>query len=96
MLSRKGVAIEEKDFFKDRFSEPELRGVLRGRSPRDVFSWRSPSFKALGLDPSGISEDEMVRLMLEQPRLIRRPMVEVGDELIIGADQKALDRVLGM
>jgi len=32
--------------------------------------------------------------MLEEPRLIRRPMVRIGEELIIGGDLKALEAAL--
>ena len=98
MLSQRDVTIEDRDFFKEPFSEAELRGLLSGRAPADIFSWRSPSFKALGLSKdaaSGLGDDELVRLMLQEPRLIRRPLVQVGDELIIGTDAKALERALG-
>ena len=88
------MEIEERDFFKDRFSEAEIRGLLAKRSASDIFSWRSPSFKSLGLEAGGLGEDELVRLMLQEPRLIRRPMVQVGDELVIGADSKSLERAL--
>ena len=63
---------------------------MGGRAASDVFSWKSPSFKALGLDPAGLSDDDLVRLMLQEPRLIRRPMVSIGDDLVIGANQKSL------
>ena len=65
------------------------------RTPRDLFSFRSPSFKALGLDPDTLADDELVRLMLREPRLIRRPIVRLGNELIIGANEKSLTAVLG-
>ena len=72
-----------------------MRSLLKGRPTSDIFSWKSPSFKALGLDPSAITDDEMVRLMLEEPRLMRRPIVEAGSELVVGADYAALEGVLG-
>ena len=93
MLSQKGVDIEDRDFFKDPFSEAEIRGLAKWRALSDIFSWRSPSFKALGLDAGSLGDDELVRLMLEQPRLIRRPMVKVGDELVIGTGKGWLERV---
>ncbi len=95
MLSQKKVDLEERDFFKDHLSEAELRGLMKGHAASDIFSWRSPSFKALGLDPGSLSDADLVRLMLQEPRLIRRPIVEIGDELIIGADSKKLEQALG-
>ena len=94
MLSQKGVAIEERDFFKDPFSEAELRGLLKGHAVSDMFAWRSPSFKRLGLEASNLNDDELVRLMLQEPRLIRRPLIQIGDELIVGTNTKVLERAL--
>ena len=86
--------MEERDFFKDPFSEDEIRGLLKGLSPVDVFSWRSPSFKALGLVADSLNEDDLFRLMLQEPRLIRRPLIQVGDKLFIGASDKGLEDAL--
>ena len=49
----------------------------------------------MGLEPDTLSDDDLVRLMLQEPRLIRRPIVKVGDELIIGANEKSLTAALG-
>ncbi len=96
MLLQKGAEIiEERDFFQERFSEEELRRLIGSRSAAEVFSWNSPSFKKLGLKREELGDDQLLRLMLEEPRLIRRPLVQVGEQLIIGADRKALERLLG-
>ena len=94
MLSKKGIAIGERDFFKDPFSEDELRGLMNVHASTDLFSWRSPSFKAMGLDADSLGDDDLVRLMLQEPRLIRRPLVQIGDVLVIGADIKGLENAL--
>ncbi len=72
-----------------------MRELLKGRAASDIFSWRSPSFKALGRDAGSLSDDELIRLMLQEPRLIRRPMVRIGDELVVGANPKSLESALG-
>ena len=86
--------VQDRDFFKETFSEAELREVLGGRPIRDVFSFRSPSFKAMGLDPDGLTDDDLIGLMLQEPRLIRRPLVRLGSELIVGANEKSLTAAL--
>ena len=68
--------------------------MLGDRPVRDVFSFRSPSFKAMGLDPDGLTDDDLVRLMLQEPRLIRRPLVRLGGDLIVGANEKSLAAAL--
>ena len=94
-LSQRGVELAERDFFRDRFTQEELRELLVKRPPSELFSWKSPSFKALGLEAEQRNDDDLIRLMLQEPRLIRRPLVRVGDRLIIGADKKALEETFG-
>lgn len=90
-LSQQGIELNERDFFKDGFTEKELRDLLVGTPPSEIFSWRSPSFRKMGLDRDSLSDNDLVRLMLEEPRLIRRPLIQIGDRLIVGTDKKAME-----
>jgi arsenate reductase-like glutaredoxin family protein len=49
----------------------------------------------MGLDPDSLTGDDMVGFMLQEPRLIRRPIIKIGDRLVIGGGQKALESALG-
>ena len=94
MLSQQGVEIEERDFFKDPFSEAELEELMTLAPPSELFSWRSPSFRKMNLDKATLEPQDLVRLMAQEPRLIRRPMFRIGDRLIVGGGKKAIDSVL--
>ena len=90
-LSQAGITLEERDFFKDNFTEDELRQLLGDTPPADIFSWRSPSARKLALDKATASPDELLRLMASEPRLIRRPLIRASDgRLIIGTDKRAM------
>ena len=92
---QEGVELEERDFFADPLSEQELRDLLGNRSASRVFSWNSPSFKKLGVARDDLDDDRLIRLMLDEPRLIRRPLVQVGGEVFVGTDKEAIERALG-
>ena len=89
------MELNERDFFKDGFTESELRDLLGETNPTDVFSWRSPSARKLGLDKDTVADEELIRLMLEEPRLIRRPLIHVGGRLVVGTDKKAMAEAFG-
>ena len=55
-----------------------------------MFNFRSPSFKKIGGDRNKLGEDDLITLMLREPRLIRRPLVRIGENVIFGADSKVL------
>ena len=85
-----GIELKERDFFKEAFTEAELRGLLGDTPASEIFSWRSPSVKKMGLDKDSLNEDDLVRLMIEEPRLVRRPLIRVGDKLVVGTDKRAM------
>lgn len=89
------MELNERDFFRDGFTEVELRDLLGDTNPAEVFSWRSPSARKLGLDKETVSADELISLMIEEPRLIRRPLIQVEGRLIVGTDKKAMAEAFG-
>jgi len=95
-LKEEGVEFDQRDFFKEPFTEKELRKLVGKRPLANVFSWNSPSFKELGVTREELSADEprMMKLMLQEPRLIRRPMVQVGRRLVIGSKKEDLKAAL--
>ena len=98
MLLQKGMEIEERDFFKDPFSRDELQDLARVMGPEEglggLFARRSPSLKKLGLDGQDLPESRMMELMLQEPRLIRRPLVRIGGKLVVGASLKIMEAAL--
>ena len=88
--------MDERDFFQVRFSKEELRHLLGDRSPSEVFSWNSPSFKKLskklGLNREDMDDGQLIRLMVEEPRFIRRPLIQVGNDLVVGTDKRAMEQ----
>jgi arsenate reductase (glutaredoxin) len=60
----------------------------------EVASTKSPSYKKLGLDNRSVSEDELIALMVQEPRLIRRPLIVVNGRSIVGFDKAKIVEVL--
>ena len=94
MLLQKGLDLQERDFFKEQFSEAEIRDLSASVGVSQLFARRSPSLNRMGLAGRELSEDQMLALMLEEPRLIRRPLVRIGERLLVGANLKAVEAAL--
>jgi arsenate reductase-like glutaredoxin family protein len=62
----------------------------------DLLSTRTTEYKARGLDKGTHSEAELLRLMEAEPRLLRRPIVQHGDELLIGFDPERWAEAFGV
>ena len=92
-----GVTVEERDYFKEPFTESELRALIDESGDAGVagmFASRSPSLKKMGLVAADLSDERKVELMLEEPRFVRRPIIRLGERLLIGANIKAVTEAL--
>ena len=88
--------MHDRDFFKQPFSEAELRALLAGTAPADAFAWNSPRARAANLSQQGPPpDDELIRLMVETPYLIRRPVVRIGGRTLFGFNQSEVESLLG-
>ena len=95
-LSQGGIEFDERDFFAEPFTVDEIREAIGPRPVSDFFSWRSPSFRKMGLSRDELSDAKLLKLMVKEPRLIRRPLIMTADgDLIVGTDKKAMAELMG-
>ena len=95
MLSQGGVAFERRELFRQPLTEPEIRALLGTRSPREVVSLRSQRAQALGWTEDTLpGDDALIKLLAQEPGLWRRPVIIVGDELVVGYDAERIGAVL--
>lgn len=69
--------------------------LLGDASPAEAFAWRSPRARKMGLDPKSPPADaELIRLMLQVPYLLKRPVIRVSGRTIFGFDRKKIEALL--
>ena len=90
----KNVEISERDFFKDTFTRAEIDELLQGKPASEMFNFRIPSFKQLGLERDKLSDNELIDLMLKEPRLVRRPVVRIDGKVYFSADRSVLESLI--
>ncbi len=70
----------------------ELRALLKslGLSAHDVVSMKSPAYKKMGLDQRTVSDEELLALIVQEPRLLRRPLIVIDGKPVVGFDREKL------
>ena len=63
-----------------------MRELLRkmGLKPRELLRTSESIYRELNLGKSEFSDDEIIALMVKHPDLIQRPIVERGDQAVLG------------
>jgi arsenate reductase-like glutaredoxin family protein len=49
----------------------------------------------MGLDRDELSDGQLLKMMIQEPRLVRRPLIQAEGELLVGTDKKAMAGVFG-
>lgn len=91
------MAYDRRDFFRERFSVDELRQVLNsaGVAPTDVLSKRSKAYRERSAEMDAMTNEQLLAAMVDEPTLIRRPLVIAEGELVTGFDRKGLQALAG-
>lgn len=78
--------IEARDFFKDPFTETELKKIIKmtGKKPSELLRKRDKTYKELELEKNKKSDNEIIKLMVKYPGLILRPIVITKNKAYIG------------
>lgn len=76
---------------------PERLRLFFGALPvAQWFNRNAPAVKSGEVDPDLLDADAALALMVRRPILIRRPLLEIGDERWVGFDAAALDARIGL
>ena len=96
LLREKGVDAKRRDYFKERFTKPELIAVLdrAGVTPFDVLSTRSNPYRELGLSGRTLTENELLDLMVTHPQLLKRPLIIKNGHSTVGFNRSAIEALI--
>jgi arsenate reductase len=84
LLTERGIDLEVVDYLETPPSKPLLRELLRklGGSALAMVRTNEPEFRPHA--QRALSDDEVIDLLAAQPRLLQRPIVELGARACIG------------
>jgi len=84
-LEEKGVAYAFHDYKKAGIDEARLRGWAGELGWEVLLNKAGTTFRQLpDADKQGLDEDKAVALMLANPSMIKRPVLDLGDRRIVG------------
>jgi arsenate reductase len=95
-LKESGVDFDAVNYYVDPIPKQKLIELLRkmNMSPRDLLRTKEPIYKTLRLGERDLSDDEIVELMVRNPDLIQRPIVEKGARAILARPAERLKEIL--
>tara|TARA_Y100001970_G_scaffold145861_1_gene179068 strand:+ start:136 stop:486 length:351 start_codon:yes stop_codon:yes gene_type:complete len=86
ILNKHNIETEIVLYLENPPSTEEIISILDnlGLSPREIIRKGEDEYKSLNLKEKNFTEKELINFMVENPKLIERPIVVKGDKAVIG------------
>ena len=96
ILEQNDVDFEVVNYLVNPPSESEIKSILKdlGINARDLLRKGEAKFKELGLSDKTLSEEHLIKSMIEFPILIERPIVRTEKGAVIGRPPENVNSIL--
>ena len=92
-LEGRGIELVKHDLAKERPSRELLERLIDASRLEDFVNTRSPAYKERGLDVATMTKRQAIDLMMEEPNLIKRPLVLAGKKAVFGYRPEEYDEL---
>lgn len=95
-LTDAGIDFDKVNYYIEPFSKKKLKELLKkmDMKPSELLRKNDEAYKKLKSKIENLSEDEILNLMIENPDLVQRPIVEVDDKAILARPPEKLKEIL--
>lgn len=95
MLAAAGHRLDERNLLAEPWTGERLRGFFGDMPVANWFNPAAPRVKSGEIDPLALDPEEALALMLAEPLLIRRPLIETEGRRCAGFDKEPVLSLLG-
>ena len=92
-MLEKGAELEEHDLGKERLTAEQLDALIGARHYLDFLNPRNDLYRRGKMKENPPARDEALKLMAQEPNLIRRPIVIRGGQMVLGYDEEGLQKI---
>lgn len=96
VLSDSGHVLDVRNLLAHPWTEAELRCFFGTRPVAEWFNRASPRVKSGDVVPEALDAEGALALMLADPLLIRRPLLQVGERREVGWDEALMSKWIGL
>jgi len=97
LLRESGVDYEKINYFVEPLGEDKLRDLIGKMqiAPRELLRTNEPAYRELKLGQRTLMDEEIIRLLVEHPELLQRPIVERGARAVLARPAEKIKELIG-
>jgi arsenate reductase len=92
-MEKRGFGMRFRDLGKERLSAEELEKLIGDRDHTQFLNTRNELYRRKKMKDHPPSRAAGIRMMAEEPNLIRRPVIVAGGRVVLGFDQAGISRI---
>ncbi|XGV99286.1 MAG: ArsC/Spx/MgsR family protein [Leptolyngbya sp. BL-A-14] len=96
VLKAAGHDVQAHNLLTEPWTAESLRPFFGSLPVADWFNRSAPAIKTGDIIPEVVQAETALRLMVQNPLLIRRPLMQVGDRRSVGFEMLAIDAWIGL
>jgi Spx/MgsR family transcriptional regulator len=89
-----GAQLDEHDLGKERLTAEQLDALIGTRNYIDFLNTRNELYRQRKMKANPPARDEALKLMAQEPNLIKRPVVIRGGQMVLGYDEEGLRKLV--
>jgi len=94
LLTIHGISFETRSLLDTYWDKETLSEFFNGIKKDDIINKFAPKIKSGEINIEKLSKVELIDMMCKEPILIKRPLLEIGDNKICGFDIENINRLL--
>lgn len=94
ILKNYGINIEVRSLLDTKWTKESLGLYFQDLSVKEIFNVFAPQVKNGMIDIASLSKDEAIELMINEPILIKRPLIDINGTKICGFDINKINKKL--
>lgn len=96
LLTAAGHVVDARNLLTEPWTPDRLRQFFGDRPIAQCFNPTAPAIKSGKVRPDRVEAATALALMVQDPLLMRRPLMQVGDRCEVGFDPDTVDRWIGL
>lgn len=96
LLAKAGHRLDVRDLLREPWTAARLGSFFGARPVAEWFNKAAPRVKSGAIDPASLDAETALALMLADPILIRRPLMEADGTRVVGFDTAFVEAWIGL
>jgi arsenate reductase (glutaredoxin) len=92
-MENRGFQLYFRDLAKERLSAAELEKLIGARDYKQFLNPHNKLYRAENMKQEPPTRKQALRMMAEEPNLIRRPVILAGGRVVLGFDEHGMARL---